>query len=278
MVSRKLIESEIWKKPPLYTKVWLYLLCRAQHKKYKRLEKGQIFTSIPELQEACSWYVGYRKMTPSKSQIFQVLEWLRKPCEQNCEHNEGETMITTTRATHGMVINIENYCYYQDSKNYESNGEPNNENSTKETRTERQPNNINKNVKNDKNNNNIKDLSLKVFNPESKEMVLATKLRDMIKANNEKARVPQNLNKWAYEFDKMIRIDKRDPKEIWQVMVFSQKDSFWSSNILSPKKLREKYDQLYLKMGQRGARDTPKAWDSIKEFLEGDDDGQTGNS
>jgi len=31
LLSRKLIESEIFKKPPLYIKVWNYLLLKAQH-------------------------------------------------------------------------------------------------------------------------------------------------------------------------------------------------------------------------------------------------------
>ena len=49
LISRKLIESEIWDKPSLYAKVWLYLLSRAQHKPYKNMERGQLRTSIPEL-------------------------------------------------------------------------------------------------------------------------------------------------------------------------------------------------------------------------------------
>ncbi|MFL0267238.1 hypothetical protein [Candidatus Clostridium radicumherbarum] len=37
-------------------------------------------------------------------------------------------------------------------------------------------------------------------------------------------------------------------EEVKQVIRFSQTDSFWLANILSPRKLREKYDQLLLKM------------------------------
>jgi hypothetical protein len=32
--------------------------------------------------EACPWYVGYRKETPSKDQIYQILEWMGKPREE----------------------------------------------------------------------------------------------------------------------------------------------------------------------------------------------------
>lgn len=151
ILSRKLIESEIWDKPPLYLKVWIYLLSRAQHKPYKKLQRGELRTSIPEIMEACSWYVGYRKETPSKDQIYQVIDWLRKACEGVHESNDNPPMITTTRATHGLVINIEKYDLYQSPKNYESNTEGNNEKDTNITREQRQSDYINKNVKNDKN-------------------------------------------------------------------------------------------------------------------------------
>jgi hypothetical protein len=53
LLSRKLIDSEIFKKPPLYLKVWIYLLQRAQHGDFKQLKRGQVTTSIAEIMEAC---------------------------------------------------------------------------------------------------------------------------------------------------------------------------------------------------------------------------------
>ena len=52
------------------------------------------------------------------------------------------------------------------------------------------------------------------------------------------------LQLWAVEVDKIIRIDGRDPDEVREVIVWSQKDSFWCSNICSIAKLRIKYGQL----------------------------------
>ena len=46
----------------------------------------------------------------------------------------------------------------------------------------------------------------------------------------------------------MLRIDKRTPEEIEEVIRWCQNDSFWQANILSTKKLREKFDQLAIKM------------------------------
>ncbi|NRD81152.1 hypothetical protein HPT25_28070 [Bacillus sp. BRMEA1] len=156
ILSRKIIESEIWEKPPLYIKVWIYLLTKAQHAEFKKLKRGQLFTSIPEIMEACSWKVGYRTVKPTKDQIFQVIDWLRKGNESSHEGETKATMITTTKATQGLLINIDNYDHYQTPKNYESNEEGNDEEEAKATRKQRQPDNINKNdknVKNDKNEN-----------------------------------------------------------------------------------------------------------------------------
>jgi len=151
LLSRKLIESEIWFKPPLYIKVWIYLLSRAQHKEYKNLKIGELWTNVPEIQEACSWYVGFRKEVPSKKQIYSILGWLRNPHEEDNERNTKGTMIVTTKGTQGLLVTIENFNVYQTSKNYEGNNEGNNEKDTKELRREQEGNNINKNVKNDKN-------------------------------------------------------------------------------------------------------------------------------
>lgn len=148
-MSRKLIESEIWDKPPLYLKVWMYLLMRAQFKPYKNLERGELVVSIPELIEACSYKVGYRTEKPTKSQIFNILEWLRNSDEASHEGYANDTMIETTKTTRGMVVKVLNYNVYQDSKNYEHNAEQNDEKPTNDTMPKRQADTINKNDKNE---------------------------------------------------------------------------------------------------------------------------------
>lgn len=160
LLSRKLIESEIWNKPPLYLKIWVYLLSQAQHQDYKGLKRGQLWTSIPEIQDAMSYKVGFRIEKPSKKQVWSALEWMRgpsarsntrNPCEQLVNKTTKEPMIETTKGTHGILVNIVNYGLYQDPKNYEGNNEGNNDGTMNGTRREREGNNINKNDKNDKN-------------------------------------------------------------------------------------------------------------------------------
>jgi hypothetical protein len=127
---------------------------RAQHKEYKQLKRGQLFASISDIRTGVAWYVGYRKETPTKDQIFQILEWMRNT---SAKATTGATtkapMITTTKATHGIFIKIENYCVYQDPRNYESNTGSNDRSNNENSAT---PNNINKNDKNDKNDKKYK--------------------------------------------------------------------------------------------------------------------------
>jgi hypothetical protein len=159
LLSRKLIDSEIYKKPPHFLKIWIYLLQNAQHRNYKQLKRGQLWTNLNEIREACSWYVGYRKEYLSKSKINAAIDWMRSPSEAEDEGCTKPPMITTTKTTHGQLITINNYYLYQDPANYESNNEDNNESSTNSIRKEQSSDNINKNVKNA--NNKIYNISQK---------------------------------------------------------------------------------------------------------------------
>lgn len=153
--SRTILNSGIWKKPPLYFKVWHYLLLKAQHKQYAGLDRGQLFTSIDEIRESCSYFVGYRKMTPTKKEIWGILNWLRNPDEGNGERNNEGGMIATTKVTHGMVVSIVNYGIYQDPETYESNDDGFAKATAKELRSGEQGNNNNKNDNKNDNKNNI---------------------------------------------------------------------------------------------------------------------------
>lgn len=54
-----------------------------------------------------------------------------------------------------------------------------------------------------------------------------------------------------------MRIDGRSEEEIESVTKWAMNDSFWCKNILSGRKLREKFDQLYISMVTQ--KDSPKA-------------------
>jgi len=106
-------------------------------------------------------------------------------------------------------------------------------------------------VKKSKVNNNISSSKIK-FDESTTQYQLALLLRKLILENLPNARVPketpQGLNNWADAIDKLIRIDKKDPAEVREVITWCQRDEFWKANIRSGGKLREKYDTLVLQM------------------------------
>lgn len=79
---------------------------------------------------------------------------------------------------------------------------------------------------------------------------LAELLRERITAWLPSAKVPANLDAWANELRLAMVQDGRTEQELESVIRWATADSFWRGNILSAKKLREKFDQLQGKMMQ----------------------------
>lgn len=97
------------------------------------------------------------------------------------------------------------------------------------------------------------DKTSRIFDPASPEYKLAAYLLSKIRELDRKAREP-NLQLWAMDIDKMIRLDKRSPAEVKDLIDFAHSDSFWRSNILSASKLREKATALTAKMIENAKR------------------------
>ncbi|WP_078434252.1 replication protein [Metabacillus halosaccharovorans] len=57
-----------------------------------------------------------------------------------------------------------------------------------------------------------------------------------------------NLQKWADEFRKLVELDGVDKHLAKKVMDWVTTDSFWKTNVLSAKKLRDKFGELAIKM------------------------------
>lgn len=125
LLARKINMSELMHWPPLHMKLWVWMLTNANRKKGRgKLGIGQLHTSIHEMQEAMSYFVGYRKMTPTKGQIRNSYEALAK-----------HTMIDTTKSTRGMVVTILNFEKYQNPKNYEQHSEQHDDRAANNTPT-----------------------------------------------------------------------------------------------------------------------------------------------
>lgn len=57
-----------------------------------------------------------------------------------------------------------------------------------------------------------------------------------------------NFDNWADTIRLMVKSDKHDHREIFEVFTWANKDIFWCTNILSPAKLRKQYASLHAKM------------------------------
>lgn len=82
---------------------------------------------------------------------------------------------------------------------------------------------------------------------DGQEIKLSLFLLNFILKRNPSHKKP-DLQKWASAMDKILRLDGRSAEEVKKVIRWSQEDSFWQNNILSPVKLRKQFDQLALKM------------------------------
>ena len=91
----------------------------------------------------------------------------------------------------------------------------------------------------------------KNFLSDSDEIRLAEYLFEKIKEQNPEHKKP-NFQTWAKHVDFMLRLDKRTPERIKQVINWVSNDSFWFDKVLSARKLREKFDELLIRMNNKG--------------------------
>lgn len=77
---------------------------------------------------------------------------------------------------------------------------------------------------------------------------LAQRLAFLMRENDPKAKVPESLDKWSLEADRIFKLDERLPDEAGKVLEWCQSNTFWRSNILSMDKFRKQYPKLLLQM------------------------------
>jgi phage replication O-like protein O len=121
--------------------------------------------------------------------------------------------------------------------------------------------------------NITKDNNIIVVNPEA--LRLAELLFSEIIKENPKSRLlnQNNVKKqktiagWAKDIEKLIRLDKQEPSTVEEVILFATHDNFWGANILSGKKLRDKWDTLTKQMieKQKEIRSYGKYHNNFKE-------------
>jgi len=76
------------------------------------------------------------------------------------------------------------------------------------------------------------------------DMRMVDLLIELIQQNNPEWKMKGSRETWAEHIEKLHRIDERTYEQIEAMIRWIQQDSFWSQNILSTAKLREKFNDL----------------------------------
>jgi hypothetical protein len=219
------------------------------------VERGSFVTSELKLMDRWGW---------GKTKLRNFLELLQK-----------DGMILKKSDRKKTTITIVNYSEYQPTQTT-SKPRANHEQTTSKPRA--YTNNNDNNV----NNVNKEDVPLKkkpkIFTSEDKEYLLAEYLSKQIaKRLNKPLKEEKDLQRWAADFNKMVRLDNYDIEEIKEVLMFSQKNDFWQTNILSAAKFRKQYLTLLSQMKRdegKGKTDAVKKTNKFHNFIQSDMDGE----
>ena len=218
-LHRQITEWE-WYDDPNTFRVFMDLLLHASHNKYEwhgiEIERGQVVFGRKE----CA-----RRLKIGEQSVRTSLERLKSTNE-----------ITIKVTNKFSLIQVTNWSKYQNT-NQQSNQQTNQQLTSNQPAT-----NHNQELKNDKNVKNEHP-----FSEETKK--LSDFLYECIRRNN--PNFSGSARKWDADMEKILRIDKRPYEQVAEVILFAQSDGFWRSNILSGGKLREKYDQLFMKASNK---------------------------
>lgn len=257
---RKELESDVWLLPPMYHRVWQWIKYMVNHSEAKIPNKdgtftvlmpGQHATSLRHIAKGVGYYEGLKWKEPNPKTIKTILDWLEK-----------QGMITVKGNTLGTVVTVVNWQLYQ-KEIVKGNSERITDKHLLDTNKKKQ-----EELKNDEEEKK-KPKELKTFLPDSIEYRASEYLWGKILANNPDAKKP-NIQSWSREMDLIMRVDKRSQSDLGKVIDFCQSDPFWKSNILSPKKLREKYDQLKSKMVNNNKTPTKGSMDELTQIVNSD--------
>ncbi|WP_243299115.1 hypothetical protein [Bacillus litorisediminis] len=239
-LHRSVMKSETFSKlTAIQQLIAIYIILNANHEdgvwydKYKNIEvpvkRGQLIVSRNKI--ANDWFRGDKEITEQK--VRTTLKKLEKL-----------SFLTITPTNNYTLLEVLNYNVYQEKEN-ESNQVINQE----LTKSQPRANQVLTTNKNDKNDKNEKNNTLRQkFKYEHSDMKLAELLFNYIQDNGDganKVKSP-NMEKWANEIRLIRERDRKTHEQIKKSIEWSQNHHFWKTVILSPSKLREKYQQMSL--------------------------------
>jgi hypothetical protein len=240
--SRDIFNNPIWQDIPKF-RIFFFIVGNAvfSHDGVKigniLVKRGQFLRSYRNLADDLQYIENRSVKKYSISVISRKIDQLVKEERLKIEDTELGTLFT--------VVNYEIYQGFDHYKKQELGTELEQSWNDEGTELEQKRNNNNnvKKVKKDKS-------SSQSFKYETSDMELAKLLYHYIEENTEKAHYLKrvNIESWANTFRLMRTYDDRTNEQIKYLIDWTQKNEFWRTNILSPSKLREKFDQLVLKV------------------------------
>lgn len=231
---RSELDSDIWLMPPLYHRVWQYLKYKVNHAEadipmrdgsFMKIIPGQHLTSVRGIAQGVGYYEGTKWKEPNPKTISSILAWLEKQNMIKIERGQGNRQYT--------LITLLNWDLYQSEKS---------QGNSKET-ARKQLADINKKNKEEYKNNNTRHK----YSEDTIYFQLANFFYQQILKNNPEHKEP-NFQKWSDDIRKMMELDKRTEEQVRYLMQWVQNDSFEMANVLSPSKLRKRFDQLVIKV------------------------------
>ncbi|SET76611.1 hypothetical protein SAMN05216389_12615 [Oceanobacillus limi] len=234
-LHRELLNKPIWlESTPEQKSILVTLLMMANHKEKEWEWKGQKFKAEP------GQFVTSLEKIAFKSGKGVSMQNVRTAIKRFERYN----FLTNKSTNKNRLITIVNWEIYQDVEN-----EPNKQSNKQLTSNQQAVNKqltTNKNVKND--NKKDKNNSRKqVYDDTSIYYQLAVYFFDQIKNNNPEHKQP-NFQTWADDIRKIIELDKRTAEQVQYLMRWVQQDEFEMVNVLSPSKLRKRFDSLVMKV------------------------------
>lgn len=230
-LHRELLEKPIWTaSTPEQKTILITLLAMANHKEKEWEWKGQKYvakpgqfvTSLPSIVEKSGKGISLQNVRTALKR-FEKLEFL-----------------TDESTKQNRLITLLNWGLYQQGESDLTDDLTVSQQTTNSQLT------ANKNVR--KKEGKKRDSSRKrVYDEASDSYILAKFMFDRITKNNPDFKEP-DLQKWADDFRKILELDERNKSEVAKLVKWVQEDDFEMVNVLSPSKLRKRYDQLKMKM------------------------------
>lgn len=237
------MNSPVWQ-DPLYLKLWMYCLMKATHTERDQLVGNQMIKLLPGqfVTGRIALADDLNKGMKADIKVSNSTWW------RYLNNLEKWQMLNIKKTNKYSVISIVKWSEYQQDEQQVNN---------KRT-TDEQQLNTNKNVKNVK--NEKKYSRKRVYDESSLYYRLSVFFYEQIKRNNPNHKEP-NYQTWSDDIRKMIELDKRTDEQVRYLMQWVQEDDFEMANVLSPRKLRERFDQLVIKVKQTKKKQKPKSID-----------------